>query len=102
MWRLACVPRSVEGDDEFGTEGEHVAAAGSHAPPTAAARGAQPDTPVGESHFIADKPMTVKTGSSAMVAMVHGETDGGVVYLYDPISDRGDKRSVWRTARQSA
>ena len=61
------------------------------APPTAAARAAMPDTPVGESHFMADRPMNVRAGSSAMVAMVHGETTGGVVYLYDPISDRGDR-----------
>jgi hypothetical protein len=70
-----------------------------HAPPSASARGNQPDTPVGESHFIADKPMTVHNGSSAMVAMVHGETDGGVVYLYDPISDRGDKRFAFKAVR---
>ena len=53
--------------------------------------------PVGESHFMADRPMTVRAGTSAMVAMVHGETTGGVVYLYDPISDRGDERA--RSAR---
>ena len=54
------------------------------------------DTPVGESHFIAEQPMTVRAGSSAMVAMVHGQTDGGVVYLYDPISDRGDKKYAFK------
>ena len=68
-------------------------------PPSANARGAMPDTPVGESHFMADKPMNVKTGSSAMVAMLHGETKGGVVYLYDPISDRGDKRFAFKAVR---
>jgi len=57
------------------------------------------DTPVGESHFMADRPMTVKSGSSAMVAMLHGETTGGVVYLYDPISDRGDKRFAFKAIR---
>src|SRR5262249_42485774 len=59
------------------------------APPPA--RVALGDDPVGESHFIADRAMDVRNGSSAMVAMVHKETQGGVVYLYDPISDRGDK-----------
>ena len=68
-----------------------------HAPPVA--HTSMPDTPVGESHFLADKPMTVKTGSSAMVAMVHHETDGGVVYFYDPISDRGDKRFAFKAVR---
>ena len=32
-----------------------------------------------------------------MVAMGHGETTGGVVYLYDPISDRGDPRFAFKT-----
>ena len=67
------------------------------APPTL--RGATADTPVGESHFMADRPMDVRAGSSAMVAMVHGETEGGVVYLYDPIADRGDKRFAFKAVR---
>jgi len=65
----------------------------------AATRIPEGDTPVGESHFIADRPMTVKAGSSAMVAMVHGETSGGVVYLYDPISDRGHARFAFKAVR---
>ena len=69
------------------------------APPSAKTRSLGPDTPVGESHFMADRPMTVKSGSSAMVAMVHGETTGGVVYLYDPISDRGDQRFAFKSVR---
>jgi hypothetical protein len=69
------------------------------APPSASARGAMPDTPVGESRFWADRPMNVKAGTSAMVAMVHGETTGGVVYLYDPISDRGDERFAFKAVR---
>ncbi|HVK86350.1 MAG TPA: hypothetical protein VM513_19655 [Kofleriaceae bacterium] len=69
------------------------------APPSAKLRDLGPDTPVGESHFMADRPMTVRAGSSAMVAMVHQETTGGVVYLYDPISDRGDKRFAFKAVR---
>ncbi len=57
------------------------------------------DTPVGESHFMADRPMTVRAGTSAMVAMVHGETKGGVVYLYDPISERGHDRFAFKAVR---
>jgi hypothetical protein len=72
--------------------------AGPTAPPPAGVRGGG-DTPVGESHFLADRPMTVRAGSSAMVAMVHGETTGGVVYLYDPISDRGDARFAFKAVR---
>jgi len=67
------------------------------APPSA--HGATPDTPVGESHFMADRPMDVRAGSSAMVAMVHNETEGGVVYLYDPISERGDRRFAFRAVK---
>ncbi len=87
------------------TEPEHVrviavAPGETHnAPPVAARQIAPGDTPVGESHFMADRPMTVKAGSSAMVAMLHGETTGGVVYLYDPISDRGDKRFAFKAVR---
>jgi len=57
------------------------------------------DSPVGESHFIAERPMTIRAGSSAMVAMVHGETTGGVVYLYDPVSERGDQRFAFKAVR---
>jgi hypothetical protein len=67
------------------------------APPSARTGG--PDTPVGESRFMADRPMTVKAGTSAMVSMVHTETTGGVVYLYDPISDRGDARYAFKAVR---
>ncbi|MFT3697407.1 MAG: carboxypeptidase regulatory-like domain-containing protein [Kofleriaceae bacterium] len=67
------------------------------APPTA--HTSTPSTPVGESNFMAEKPMDVKAGSSAMVAMVHSETDGGVVYLYDPISDRGDKKYAFKAVK---
>jgi hypothetical protein len=58
-----------------------------------------PDMPVGESHFTSDKPMTVRAGSSAMVSMVQKETTGRIVYLYDPISDRGDQRFAFKAVR---
>lgn len=66
-------------------------------PPEAIDRGS--DAPVGESHFFAEHPMTVRAGSSAMVAMVHAETTGGVVYLYDPLSARGDQRFAFKAVR---
>ncbi|HEY6039578.1 MAG TPA: carboxypeptidase regulatory-like domain-containing protein, partial [Kofleriaceae bacterium] len=69
----------------------------SKAPPSA--RVGTSETPVGESHFMADRPMDVRAGSSAMVAMVHDETEGGVVYLYDPISDRGDRKFAFRSVK---
>ncbi len=58
-----------------------------------------PDMPVGESHFESDKPMTVRAGSSAMVSMVQQETTGRIVYLYDPVSDRGDQRFAFKAVR---
>ncbi|MEO8706650.1 MAG: carboxypeptidase regulatory-like domain-containing protein [Kofleriaceae bacterium] len=80
-----------------------LAVAPRNAPDTAAAppvsRISPGDTPVGESHFIAERPMTVRSGSSAMVAIHHDETTGGVVYLYDPISERGDKRFAFKAVR---
>ena len=71
----------------------------STAPPGATVHGNATDNPVGESHFMADRPMTVRAGTSAMVAMVHGETTGGVVYLFDPISDRGDTHFAFKAVR---
>jgi hypothetical protein len=64
-----------------------------------APKGPESDDPVGETHFIADRPMDVKAGTSAMVAMVHQETAGGVVYLYDPISERGNARFAFKAIR---
>ena len=92
--RIHVVPKVGPG------EAEHVrvvAVAPGERPPAPAPKQIAPgDTPVGESHFMADRPMTVKSGSSAMVAILHGETTGGVVYLYDPISDRGDQRFAFK------
>jgi hypothetical protein len=34
-----------------------------------------------------------------MVAMVQSETSGGIVYLYDPLSDRGDERFAFKAVR---
>ena len=76
-----------------------VAQATGSAPPTAAPTENPSETPVGESHFEAERPMNVRAGSSAMVAMLHGETTGGVVYLYDPISERGDDRFAFKAVR---
>ena len=55
--------------------------------------------PVGESHFANPMPMTVERGSSAMVSMVRGETDGEVVYLYDAESERGNDHFAFRAVR---
>ncbi len=55
--------------------------------------------PVGESHFANPTPMTVERGSSAMVSMVRQETNGEVVYLYAPDSERGNSTFAFRAVR---
>ncbi|MBK7193788.1 MAG: OmpA family protein [Myxococcales bacterium] len=73
--------------------------------PTAekSASGAKPAeadaSPVGESHFQSEIPMTVAKGTSVMVSMVRAETDGEQVYLYDAESDRGNDRFAFKAVR---
>ncbi|MBE7448416.1 MAG: OmpA family protein [Kofleriaceae bacterium] len=55
--------------------------------------------PVGESHFQSTTPMTVARGTSVMVSMVRAETEGEEVYLFDPESDRGNKRFAFNAVR---
>ena len=55
--------------------------------------------PVGESHFANPTPMTVERGASAMVSMLRAETDGEVVYLYTPDSERGNMNFAFRAVR---
>lgn len=55
--------------------------------------------PVGESHFTNPMPMTVERGASAMVSMVREETEGEVVYLYTPDSERGNSNFAFRAVR---
>jgi hypothetical protein len=54
------------------------------------------DSPVGESHFITERVMNVGAGTSAMVSVLKQETKGDVVYLYDPLSERGNHRYAFR------
>ncbi len=80
-----------------------VAQAPSPAEQQAAKAGVKPldldAQPVGESHFANPTPMTVERGSSAMVSMVRQETDGEVVYLYSPDSERGNSMFAFRAVR---
>ncbi|MGK0362130.1 MAG: outer membrane protein OmpA-like peptidoglycan-associated protein [Bradymonadia bacterium] len=55
--------------------------------------------PVGESHFESGVAMTIKRGTSAMVAVLDQKTDGEVVYLYNPDSARGDSRYAFKAVR---
>ena len=54
------------------------------------------DAPIGEARFTAPGLMTVPASTSAMVPILRSETAGEVVYLYDPISARGDTRYAFR------
>lgn len=55
--------------------------------------------PIGTSHFESTAPMTVPRGTSAMVSILRSETEGEVVYLFDPESPRGNARYPFRTLR---
>jgi hypothetical protein len=62
----------------------------------APAAAAASDAPIGEERFTAPGLMTVPKATSAMVPILRSETKGEVVYLYDPISARGDARYAFR------
>lgn len=66
---------------------------------TVAAREAAPGEPIGTSHFESGAAMTVAKGSSAMVSILRSETEGEVVYLYDPESARGNAQYPFKTLR---
>ncbi len=61
--------------------------------------GAGPGEPVGTAHFESDATMSVAKGSSAMVSMYQGKTEGSVVYLYDPESERGNGDFAFKAVR---
>lgn len=55
--------------------------------------------PIGTSHFESTTPMTVSRGTSAMVSILKTQTDGEVVYYYDPESARGNKNFPFNAVR---
>jgi hypothetical protein len=55
--------------------------------------------PIGTSHFESGSSMTVERGSSAMVSIFQGSTEGEVVYLYDNESVRGNASFPFRSVR---
>lgn len=55
--------------------------------------------PVGESHFESGVPMTIQRGTSAMVAVLDKSTEGEVVYLYDPDTERGSAKYAFKAVR---
>lgn len=80
--------------------GVRVVSAPTKAPEDGKKAAINPDAPpVGESHFDSKTPMNVSKGTSAMVAIVHGQAQGEVVYLYDAESPNGDSRFAFKSVR---
>lgn len=64
------------------------------------ADGKPPSTePIGTSHFESTAAMSVPKGTSAMVSILRGDTDGEVVYFFDPESPRGNTQFPFKTLR---
>lgn len=59
----------------------------------------EPKEPIGTSHFESGQAMTVPKGSSAMVSVYKGDTEGEVVYLYDAESPRGNSTYPFKAVR---
>jgi hypothetical protein len=55
--------------------------------------------PIGTSHFESPVPMSVEKGTSAMVSILHTDTEGEVVYLFDPESARGNAQFAFKSLR---
>ena len=55
--------------------------------------------PIGTSHFESASAMNVPRGSSAMVSILRSNTEGEVVYLFDPESARGNAQYPFRAVR---
>ncbi|HZF49628.1 MAG TPA: OmpA family protein [Polyangiaceae bacterium] len=55
--------------------------------------------PIGTSHFESQTAMTVARGTSAMVSILHANTEGEVVFFYDPVSARGNTAFPFRAVR---
>ena len=55
--------------------------------------------PIGASHFDSGLPMTVPRGGSAMVSVLKTQTEGEVVYYYDPDGARGNAQYPFSAVR---
>jgi hypothetical protein len=68
-------------------------------PTQALADGEDNAAPRGTAHFLADGPITLDAGHSAMVTLLDAPTDATRVYLYDPNSDRGSRQFAFNAVR---
>lgn len=57
------------------------------------------DAPRGSALFVAEDPLSLDVGHSAMVTLVETPTQAKRVYLYDPTSERGSKRFAFNAVR---
>ena len=71
----------------------------SKAAPTVATADEAALDPIGTSHFESTSSMTVPRGTSAMVSILKTDTEGQVVYLYDPESPRGNAQFAFKSLR---
>jgi hypothetical protein len=78
------------------------------APPAAKAKGKPADPgdlapaaaePIGTSNFESGNTTSVARGTSAMVSILKRETEGEVVYLFDPESPRGNAKFPFKSVR---
>jgi hypothetical protein len=79
-------------------QGQANSKAGGDAAPDKNAAAAVAD-PIGTSHFESGSVTSVARGTSAMVSIMHTDTDGEVVYLYDPESARGNAQFPFKSVR---
>ena len=85
-------PKVAKGDDAAGSSANADGAKDQKEPKVAS-------EPIGTSHFESVSAMTVPKGTSAMVSILRSETEGEVVYLFDPESPRGSSQYPFRTLR---
>lgn len=55
------------------------------------------DSAVGESKFISDTPVSIPNQGSSMVSILDQETSGSIVYLYDALSQHGNKNFAFKS-----
>lgn len=81
-----------ESNNEKAKAGDARDAAAAVAPPLST-------DPIGTSHFESAVTMSVPKASSAMVSILTTKTEGGVVYLFDPESARGNANFAFKSVR---
>ena len=56
------------------------------------------DSAVGESKFISETPVTIPNQGSSMVSILDSKTSGNIVYLYDALSQHGNKDFAFKSS----